>query len=52
MTNDKIPNELSIHISRKFDASVDVWKINDLMKELKLEIEARERVEDKKRAKS
>ena len=49
---DKIPNELNIHISRKFDASVDVWKINDLMWELKLEIEARERVEDTKRFKS
>ena len=23
---DKIPNELNIHISRKFDASVAVWK--------------------------
>ena len=52
MIKDKIPNELNIHISRKFDASVDVWKINDLMKELKLEIEARERVGDTKRAKS
>ena len=51
MTNDKIPDELNIHISRKFDASVDVWKINDLMKELKLEIEATERVEEKKRVK-
>ena len=52
MIKGKMPNELNIHISRKFDASVDVWKINDLMKELKLEIEARERVEDTKRAKS
>ena len=52
MVKDKIPNELNIHLSRKFDASVDVWKINDLMKELKLEIEARERVGDTKRAKS
>ena len=40
----KLPSELNLHISRKFDASIDVWKINDLMKELKLELEARERV--------
>ena len=26
MIKDKIPNELNIHISRKFDASVAVWK--------------------------
>ena len=49
MIKDKIPNELNIHISRPFDASVDAWKINDLMRELKLEIEARERVRDTKR---
>ena len=48
MIKDKISNELYIHLSRKFDGSVDVWKINDLMKE----IEARERVGDTKRAKS
>ena len=52
MIKDKIPNELNIHISCKFDASVDIWKINDLMRELKLEIEARERVGDAKRLKS
>ena len=51
MIKDKIPNELNIHISRKFDASVDVWKINDLMKD-KIEIEARERVGVTKRANS
>ena len=49
---DKIPNELNIHISCQFDASVDVWKINDLIRELKLEIEARERVGDTQRLKS
>ena len=52
MIKDKIPNELNIHLSRKFDASVDVWKINGLMKELKLEIETRERFGEPKRAKS
>ena len=52
MIKDKIPNELNIHTSCKFDASVDIWKINDLMRELKLEIEARERVGDAKRLKS
>ena len=48
---DKIPNELNIRISHKFDASVNVWKINGLMKELKLPIEARERTGNTKRAK-
>ena len=43
---------MNIHISRKSDASVDVWKINDLMKELKLEVEARNRVGDTKIANS
>ena len=49
---DKIPNEMNIHINGEFGASVNVWKINDVMKDLKLEIEARERVGDTKRAKS
>ena len=52
MIKDKIPDELNIHISHKFDASVDVSEINDFMKELKLETEARTRVGDTKRAKS
>ena len=52
MIKDKIPNELNIHISCKFDASVDAWKINDLMRELKLEIEERETIGDLKRVKS
>ena len=52
MIKEKIPNELNIQLSRKFGASVGVSKINDLMKELKLEIEARERVGDTKRTKS
>ena len=52
MIKDKIPNELNIHISCKSDASVDAWKINDLMRELKLEIEARETIGDTKRVKS
>ena len=52
MIKDKATNQLNIRISRKFDASVDVWKINVLPKELKLEIEARERVVDAKRVKS
>ena len=49
MIKDKIPDELNIHISRKFDASVDVWKINDFMKELKLETEVREITENNRR---
>ena len=51
MIKGKRPNRLNLHINRKSDASVDVWKINDFMKELKLEIEVRERFGDTKRAK-
>ena len=43
---------MNIHINGKFDASVNVWKINDVMKDLKRGIEARESVGDTKRAKS
>ena len=52
MIKDKATNQLNIHITRKFDASVDAWKLNVLLKELKLEIEAKERVVDTKRVKS
>ena len=52
MIEDEIPNELNILISRKFDASVDVWKINDLIGDFKLDIEARERIGTTKRVKS
>ena len=39
----KIPEPLTLHISRKFDSTVDVWKVDDVMKEFKKELEARER---------
>ena len=52
MIKEKIPNELNIHISHKFDASDDVRKINDLRRKLKLETEARERFGDTKSVKS
>ena len=48
MFKDKIPNEPNINISLKFDASVDVWEINNPMKKWKLEIEATEKVGDTK----
>ena len=31
-------------MSHKFDATIDIWSIQNMMKELKLGIEARERV--------
>ena len=39
----KIPDQLTLHISRKFDSTVDVWKVDDVMMEFKRELEARER---------
>ena len=39
----KLPSEINLLLSRKFDSSEDLWKIEDMMKELKREVEARER---------
>ena len=39
----KIPHMLNLQISRKFDSKSDVWKIDDIMKALREELEARER---------
>ena len=43
MLKKKIPNEVVLLLSRQFDSNVTLWKINDMMKELLKEIEARER---------
>ena len=42
----KLPPELNLIISRKFDSSSDVWTIEDIMKELKAELLARERCDE------
>ena len=39
----KLPDEINLLLCRKFDSNESLWKIEDLMKELKVEIEARER---------
>ena len=39
----KLPADIILLISRKFDSNIDLWKIGDMMKELKREVEARER---------
>ena len=39
----KLPGALNLHLSRKFDSNTDVWKVDDIMDELKKELEARER---------
>ena len=39
----KIPNEIILLLSRKFTTDAEVWTIRDMMKELKAELEARER---------
>ena len=45
----KLPSRLNLHISRKFDSQTDVWKIDELLLEIRKELEARERcfVEEK-----
>ena len=35
INKDKVCNELNVHFSCQFDASVDAWKTNDLMKDLR-----------------
>jgi len=42
----KLPPELNLIISRKFNSSSDVWTIEDIMRELKAELMARERCDD------
>jgi len=39
----KLPPELNLIISRKFNSSSDVWTIEDIMRELKAKLMARER---------
>ena len=39
----KIPYELNLHLSRKFDSKRGVWEIDNIMKELCSELEARGR---------
>ena len=39
----KLPNDLRLVLNRKFNSNTEVWKITELMHELKIEIEARER---------
>ena len=43
----KLPGEINLLLSRKFDSNYEVWKIGDVMKELRAELEARERCEIK-----
>ena len=38
-----MPEELTLILSRKFDSSAQVWEMEDLLKEFKREIKARER---------
>ena len=41
LINAKLPNELRLLLSRKFEN--EVWLLSDLLKHLKIEIEAKER---------
>ena len=41
----KLPAEITLILSRKFDENDSVWEISKIMTELKLELLARERVE-------
>ena len=38
-----LPDELRLSVTRKFDATADVWELNDILVALKSEIEVRER---------
>ena len=40
---DKLPAAMNLHLSRKFDRLTDVWEVDKILKELKRELEARER---------
>ena len=39
----RLPEDVVLLLSRKFDSSVELWEVDQMMKELRLEIEARER---------
>ena len=41
----KLPGALNLNLSRTFDSNSDVWKFDDIMTELRKELEARERCE-------
>ena len=43
MLKNKLPKEVNLLSSKKFDPAKGLWKINDIMKELRIELEARER---------
>ena len=40
----KLSNKINFQLSCKFDANIDIWNIQDMMKELKLKVKAREGV--------
>ena len=44
----KLPHGLNLILSRKFDSATEVWKIDELMEALRVELEARERIQNSK----
>ena len=40
---EKFPNAMNLRVSRRFESNTDVWNVDDMMKELRKELAARER---------
>ncbi len=40
---EKFPEAMNLRLSRRFSSNTDVWNVNDMMEELRKELEARER---------
>ena len=51
MLKNKLPKEINLLLSRKFDPKKGLWEIEETMRELRIELEARERCMAKKEVK-
>ena len=50
MLKNKLPKEINVLLRRKFDPKKDLWEIEEIMRELRIELEARERCITEKEA--
>ena len=51
MLKNKLPKEINLLLSRKFDPTKWLWEIEEIMREFKIELEAREHCITEKEAK-
>ena len=51
MLKNKLPKEINLLLSRKFDPKKGLWEIEEIMRGLRIELEARERCITEKKAK-